>query len=91
MSVRADKHQRMLAELLTRPGNGDLPHHAIIGPFLILSRPDVCADCRERAPRWVARRYLRSAVVLMASFSYADGPPGILEYSSGTLGLPIIC
>ncbi|KAF8308985.1 Arf GTPase activating protein [Clavulina sp. PMI_390] len=34
MSARADKHQRILAELLTRPGN------------------DVCAECRERAPRW---------------------------------------
>lgn len=36
MSVRADKHQRMLAELLTRPGNGELSHHLIIDPFLTI-------------------------------------------------------
>lgn len=91
MSVRADKHQRMLAELLTRPGNGELSRHLIIDPFLILSVLDVCADCRERAPRWVARRYLRCITVLTVSFFCSDGRPGILEYLSGTLGLPVAC
>ena len=56
----ADRNQRVLLDLVNKPGNGQLPYSFTFERCIGLTRTlyvlltDVCADCKARAPRWAS-------------------------------------